>query len=214
METETKREKIGRTGALVSVLVMIAFEVLPILLSGWGVSSLIYYTELSNLFALAAALTALVLFALAARKRIPAFPAWAEALRFSAACCLTMTLLTVLFVLIPTLDVPPLSLFERHLLFLHLLAPLAAIAGLLFPFAKLPKRAMLWGMAPTWLYGAVSTVLNIAGVLRGPYPFLLVYEQPVWMSVFWFAVLIGGNALIVFGLLLIARAAEKRSGLL
>ena len=198
------------TFAWIPAAVLILFEILPVLISGWKVESLIYYTELSNLFALGAALTALAFYLFRGRE----VPAWAEGLRFSAACCLTMTMLVTGFILVPTMDVPPLSLFADHLLFLHLLAPLAAIAGVLLPFTALPRRAAVWGMAPTWLYAAVSTVLNIAGVLRGPYPFLLVYEQPVWASVVWFVVLLGGNALIVLGLLAIARRSEKRLRLL
>ena len=39
-------------------------------------------------------------------------------------------------------------------------------------------------------------ILNIAKLYVGPYPFLHVYEQPVYMSVFWILAIIGGNVLI------------------
>ena len=40
-------------------------------------------------------------------------------------------------------------------------------------------------MIPTIIYAAVMIVLNLLKVLRGPYPFLYVYEQPIYMSVIW-----------------------------
>ena len=41
-----------------------------------------------------------------------------------------------------------------------------------------------------------GAILNIAKLYVGPYPFLHVYEQPVYMTVFWIFAIIGGNVLI------------------
>ena len=60
----------------------------------------------------------------------------------------------------------------------------------------LPRHAPLWAMVPTLLYGSVMLAANVAKVYKGPYPFLYVYEQPVWVSCLWVVLMLSGNALI------------------
>ncbi len=54
------------------------------------------------------------------------------------------------------------------------------------------RKYRLFALTPTILYAAVAVTLNIAKVMDGPYPFLHVYEQPVYMSIIWFAAILGG----------------------
>ena len=51
-------------------------------------------------------------------------------------------------------------------------------------------------MATTIVYAIPVLILNIAKLYVGPYPFLHVYEQPVYMSVFWILAILGGNVVI------------------
>lgn len=44
----------------------------------------------------------------------------------------------------------------------------------------------------TIAYAVVFIILNILKVYDGPYPFLQVYNQPIYMSVIWFIVIVGG----------------------
>ena len=72
---------------------------------------------------------------------------------------------------------------------------------------QLPVRAAIYAMLPTLLYGTITMLLNILRKLNGPYPFLHVYEQPVYMSIIWFIAIIGGSYLIALGIraLIVAR---------
>ncbi|MBP5361705.1 MAG: hypothetical protein J6Y71_01555 [Ruminococcus sp.] len=45
--------------------------------------------------------------------------------------------------------------------------------------------------APTFLYGTVTMLLNILRIIEGPYPFLYVYQQPWFMSLFWYLSILG-----------------------
>lgn len=49
---------------------------------------------------------------------------------------------------------------------------------------------------PTLIYAVVMVILNIAKAVHGPYPFLYVYEQPIYMSVVW-GIVIPGIAWII-----------------
>ena len=52
--------------------------------------------------------------------------------------------------------------------------------------------------APLLAAAVVAVVLNVMGVWYGPYDFLHVYEQPLWLSVLW------GVAILLVALLLAA----------
>ena len=43
----------------------------------------------------------------------------------------------------------------------------------------------------TFVYGTVLILLNVLKVVNGPYEFFKVYEQNVFVSIFWFVALIG-----------------------
>jgi len=160
----------------------------------------IYYTQLSNLVLLIAS-GLYLLFSL--KNKDGDIPKGIVNFRYIATCLTAVTFLTVVFVLIPMM-VPSgtqwiyFLLFREANFFHHVLCPiLAFVSFLLFeegynPSKKLPVIAML----PTLGYAVVTTSLNVAKLLHGPYPFLYVYEQPLWMSVMWFCVIPGGGYLI------------------
>ena len=82
----------------------------------------------------------------------------------------------------------------------HVGAPLLSLYSFLCletePRQKLPKWAPLCAVATTIVYAIPVLILNIAKLYVGPYPFLHVYEQPVYMSVFWILAILGGNVVI------------------
>lgn len=163
-----------------------------------------YYTEDSNLFALAAC--ALCAFYQGrALKTGAALPAWVCILKYIAACCLTVTFVVVVCILAPSLEDAGqsgyrLMLLTDSMLYMHLLCPIAAFVSFVFletqPLDR--KHAFRYALIPTLLYAVVSIILNIARVLDGPYIFLRVYEQPVWLSCVWVAVILGGAGLIAW----------------
>lgn len=182
--------------ALAANLLLLALESVGAALS-WkqhGISMLQFYTEDSNLLMLVACLVSL--FALLwALKRGERVPLWALVLKYVAVCCLGLTFLVVLFVLIPMNIAGGFwpMLFSGSMLYHHTLCPILGILAflLLERDGRLAKKHLLWALLPTLLYAAVTISLNIAKVMEGPYPFLMVHQQSWWVSVLWCALILG-----------------------
>lgn len=196
-----------RLGIALSLnLLLVVFELIGFRLSfarnGFGL--LQYYTEDSNLLALVVcALSAVYQFRCLRTGR--ALPSFVGTLKYIAVCCLTVTFLVVVFVLSPSVSAAGqpgfrLMLLTDSMLYMHLLCPvLAFVSFVFFDTLTLPAgRAVRIALIPTVIYAIISTALNIARVLYGPYPFLHVYEQPVWLSCVWIAVIVGGAGLIAW----------------
>jgi hypothetical protein len=97
------------------------------------------------------------------------------------------------------------------MLYYHLICPVAAIIVFIFfeEGLELNTKNAFLAMIPTITYAAIFLTLNIMKVLEGPYPFLYVYEQPFYMSVIWFVVILGGAYFIAW-LTLFANAKSMR----
>lgn len=168
-----------------------------------GIIMLSYYTVLSNIFISIACLFDIV-YQIRELKGKSKF-AWIKSIKYFATCCMTITFMVVFFVLAPMGGVKEYIriFFEGPLLFQHTLCPIAAIISFLLIDIRqnsLHKNAVVLSLTPTILYAVVSTSLNIAKVMYGPYPFLRVYEQPVWMSFLYVVIIIGMAYLIGWGL--------------
>ena len=168
-------------------LAIVAGEIAGLVFSvekhGW-LGQFVYYTQCSNYFLLVAAVIYLVY--LLRRRPVPAS---VELFRYIAACLTTVTFLVTVCILIPWYGHPEFFLLETNGLFQHLLCPILAVAGLPFLRRKRKRDAML-ALIPTVIYGVILYTLNIFQAVSGPYPFLKVYEQPWYMSVVWFFVLL------------------------
>lgn len=161
---------------------------------GWTMFQ--YYTLCSNLFLLlACAVQAWYEGCVLLGKRL-FIPSWVRILKYLAVCTVMVTFFVVIFILVPMaggLSQLGYYLFHGAMLHHHTLCPLLGAASYVFvDRVSLPdRRVTLWALAPTVVYAVVATALNLARVLRGPYPFLYVYEQPVWASVVWYVVILG-----------------------
>ena len=63
----------------------------------------------------------------------------------------------------------------------------------------------------TLIYAAIFITLNILKVYEGPYPFLMVYKQPVYMSIIWFILIVGGAFGIGKGIMWVKNKQENRT---
>lgn len=174
---------------------------------------LMYYTQLSNLLALFVSF-AYVLEAVPRLKKGKTAPsACLRVLSYAAVCVLTVTMLVVIFILSPMQvagGFVPL-MFSGPMLYMHFLCPVIALISFLL-FEKEPpltKKHLFLALLPTLLYAAAVIPLNILRVLRGPYPFLYVYEQPVYMSVLWSILVLGGAFLIAWLLKKLGGGAKR-----
>ena len=125
-----------------------------------------------------------------------------------AACCIAVTLAVVIFVLSPS-EVPERgcagyfdTLWGGTNFYFHFVCPILAIVNFIF-FEKnsdfRPTVALL-ALLPTVLYAAIAMGLNIARLTVGPYFFLHVYEQPIYMSLIWCVVVFGGAYALAYAL--------------
>lgn len=68
---------------------------------------------------------------------------------------------------------------------------------------------VLFVLIPTACYAVIMIVLNILHMVDGPYPYLRVYNQPVYMSVLWCFIILGGAYAIARILLFLNRRIMK-----
>ena len=166
----------------------------------WGKEQMfIFYTEDSNI--LSACICAMV----AVGQLVCIFtgrelPHWLHTLKYIATCCLTMTFLTVVFVLGPYCADQGGVVFlltESSMLYHHLLNPLCSFVSfvLLEREPKLPARCVPLALVPAMLYGSVALWANYQRLITGPYPFLLVYQQTTRQTVLWCAAILAMNLL-------------------
>lgn len=182
---------------LIINLTIVVMELIAINISfkKQGLTLFQYYTEDSNILALVACLLCSIYLIRNIITGNYEIPKWVAILKYMAVCCLTVTFIVVILVLAPMQGSGgyQVLLFSGSLLYQHFLCPVLALAGfLLLDMAPLNKQDIRFAIVPTIVYAIVSILLNIIKVLDGPYPFLQVYEQPVWMSILWFIVILGG----------------------
>ena len=169
----------------------------------WGKEQMfIFYTEDSNI--LSACICAMV----AVGQLVCIFtgrelPHWLHTLKYIATCCLTMTFLTVVFVLGPMYEDGNgwyIMLFTGSMLYHHFLNPVLAILSLVL-FERLPRLPLgqvWWALVPTILYGLYDLHGNITGAIDGPYPFMRIYDQTIQETLMWFTIIFVTNLLYAF----------------
>ena len=189
--------------SILANLAIVGMELRAIPLSWDGVHAqmFLFYTELSNLFAMGVCFVT-ALCQLRALLTGGEMPAWVRTLKYTVTCCLMLTFLTVVFVLAPMYgpDGHYVMLLTSSMLYNHFLNPVTALLSfvLLERAPALPRRAVGRAMIPTLVYGGIMLAANVVKVYKGPYPFLYVYEQPLWTSCMWVVVILGGALLIAW----------------
>lgn len=157
-----------------------------------------FYTEDSNLLALFS--SSLFLIYTLLKKEMPKIVKY---LKYMSTICLTLTILVVIFVLCPSQGNNfVFMLFYKSLFVQHFLAPIVSLITFIF-FDGLSvdsKIENFIGTSITLLYGIIILPLNILRIIEGPYPFLLVYEQPIWATILWIIGLLGFAYIIGFGI--------------
>lgn len=179
-------------------ILIIVLEIIGLAIStiNHGLGQFVYYTQDSNYVLLIC--TAIHLFFLLKDGKVPDF---AARLKYTAACLTTVTLLVVIFVLAPIYHMLIWLLVSGAMLYQHTLCPLLAIISFLAFDRWQPSRSdVRFALIPTGVYAVVLITLNFLRVVKGPYPFLYVYEQPWYMSVVWAIVIIGAAYGIAAGL--------------
>lgn len=162
----------------------------------YKLKAFLFYTQDSNLFALiACSVMTFSQIRCLSKKQITA-PKYACRMKYMAACALSLTFLVVLFILIPLAGFDSFSdkLFADTKLYHHFLCPILTVISFLYfeDYHDLTLKDATYAIIPTFTYALIMIMLNILHIIDGPYPYLRVYNQPIYMSIFWcFFILIG-----------------------
>ena len=158
---------------------------------GW--STFIYYTQLSNLFLLAAAIVNIAAGIKSLKNKRRKIPDGAFRLFHVATSATTVTILVVIFVLSWMYGDLIHILTAGSMLYTHTLCPfLAVVTHFAFAPKVFTKKAASRALLFTITYATVAIILNALRIWHGPYPFLFIYEQPIWMSIMWIVVMLAG----------------------
>lgn len=173
-----------------------------------------YYTLDSNVMAAIGSLL-FVITGLLSLKKGEEVPSWVKGIRLMSTSVLMVTFLVVLLVLAPFYD-PAfgfIGIFTNgSMLYHHLLCPLLSLVSFLI-FERTPvisRTWVRWSLVPTIVYALIAAILNITRVMSGPYPFLHVYEQPVWLSILWTVVILSGAFAISWFTLRLNQKSPKK----
>ena len=166
---------------------------LTISLSELGFEGLKYYTELSNIFLFITSIINIIFTTRSIRNKKAKIPKLAWCLFHSSVSAITLTFLVVVFILSWMYGSLLLVLTKGAMVYTHTICPLLGIiCFVLFAPKSFTKRTALFATSFTGLYAIIAIVANIARAWHGPYPFLFVYEQPIWVSVAWCIGLLAG----------------------
>lgn len=184
-----------RSSIIINTLIII-FELIGFFVTYKNNNSILieFYTEESNLLLMFTSL--IFIYYLIRKKRCPK---WLSILKYISTTCVTITLLVVIFVLIPMSHFDFISLlFKNTMLYHHTICPLLGIITFLFfdDLGKFDNNDVKYGISLTIVYAIVMIILNIIGKIEGPYPFLMVMKQSIIESIVWIVVILGFAYLI------------------
>ena len=193
---------------ILNILIVIFESIgLTIAFANRGINALIFYTQLSNIFLMITSALNILFIGRVLTGRAKKIPHSVNILSYMSICTTTVTLLVVLFVLSWMVGDLLWILTSGAMLYTHTLCPIIAIIMFQhFAPERLPKKAALIALTPTIAYAIVGMIMNIAKIWDGPYPFLQVYNQPIWASIAWIIGILGGAYVIARALLLPNRA--------
>ena len=157
-------------------------------------SILRYYHHYSNLFILISSVILVFSIINELRGRTKKSSYGVRLFRFMAVTSELLTAAVVVFIRIPINnfnDVGELLLDRTNFLELILCPVLSYVSFRLFnEYSDFTRKEALLASVPTAVYSVVMVVLNYYNIIRGPYIFLLVHEQPIWVSILVFSLII------------------------
>lgn len=143
--------------------------------------SFIYYTNLSNYFALISSLIVCIEAIICLRKKTP-IPSFFYSLKFSVNVCLSITFLVCFCLLIPLKpDIFEFMVSKDANFLFHIICPILSIA-VFFVIEKsesINKRIIFISSLPTMFYGIILSILNLTKLVIGPYPFFIYRSYPL-----------------------------------
>ena len=176
-------------------------NILLIVLAGLGLyfsivdkNAFLYYSDNAGMFALSSSIIYVIV---VLTKKEPNF--LSLALRYVSTTCLVLTLVGTFYVATTTGENYLDSFVKGSHLFNNLLCPIVSFVSFTMfeGDRRLNKKKTIWyALIPTVIYGVIMLVCNVSNTFTGPYSFMMINDNPVYVTVIVFIVTIILNYVI------------------
>lgn len=176
-------------------------NILLIVLAGLGLyfsivdkNAFLYYSDNAGMFALSSSIIYVIV---VLTKKEPNF--LSLALRYVSTTCLVLTLVGTFYVATTTGENYLDSFIKGSHLFNNLLCPIVSFVSFTMfeGDRRLNKKKTIWyALIPTVIYGIIMLVCNVSNTFTGPYSFMMINDNPVYVTVVVFIVTIILNYVI------------------
>ena len=186
----TKNNKL----ALASNIVLIVLAGLGLYFSIVDKNAFLYYSDNAGMFALSSSIIYVII---VLAKKEPNF--LCLALRYVSTACLVLTLVGTFYVATTTGENYLDSFIKGSHLFNNLLCPIVSFVSFTMfeGDRRLNKKKTIWyALIPTVIYGIIMLVCNVSNTFTGPYSFMMINDNPVYVTVIVFIVTIILNYVI------------------
>lgn len=186
----TKNNKL----ALGSNILLIVLASLGLYFSIVDKNAFLYYSDNAGMFALSSSIIYVIVIL---TKKEPNF--LSLALRYVSTTCLVLTLVGTFYVATTTGENYLDSFIKGSHLFNNLLCPIVSFVSftLFEGDRRLNKKKTIWyALIPTVIYGIIMLVCNLTNTFTGPYPFMMINDNPVYVTVIVFVVTLVLNYII------------------
>lgn len=186
----TKNNKL----ALGSNILLIVLASLGLYFSIVDKNAFLYYSDNVGMFALSSSIIYVII---VLAKKEPNF--LCLALRYVSTTCLVLTLVGTFYVATTTGENYLDSFIKGSHLFNNLLCPIVSFVSFTMfeGDRRLNKKKTIWyALIPTVIYGIIMLVCNVSNTFTGPYSFMMINDNPVYVTVIVFIVTIILNYVI------------------
>ena len=186
----TKNNKL----ALGSNILLIVLASLGLYFSIVDKNAFLYYSDNAGMFALSSSIIYVIVIL---TKKEPNF--LSLALRYVSTTCLALTLVGTFYVATTTGENYLDSFIKGSHLFNNLLCPIVSFVSFTIfeGDRRLNKKKTIWyALIPTVIYGIIMLVCNLTNTFTGPYPFMMINDNPVYVTVIVFVVTLVLNYII------------------
>lgn len=186
----TKNNKL----ALGSNILLIVLASLGLYFSIVDKNAFLYYSDNAGMFALSSSIIYVIVIL---TKKEPNF--LSLALRYVSTTCLVLTLVGTFYVATTTGENYLDSFIKGSHLFNNLLCPIVSFVSFTMfeGDRRLNKKKTIWyALIPTVIYGIIMLVCNVTNTFTGPYSFMMINDNPVYVTVIVFIVTIILNYVI------------------
>lgn len=162
-------------------------NILLIVLAGLGLyfsivdkNAFLYYSDNAGMFALSSSIIYVIV---VLTKKEPNF--LSLALRYVSTTCLVLTLVGTFYVATTTGENYLDSFIKGSHLFNNLLCPIVSFVSFTMfeGDRRLNKKKTIWyALIPTVIYGIIMLVCNVSNTFTGPYPFMMINDNPVYVT--------------------------------